>query len=105
MDILIHPSLAEGLGYSVLEAMALGRPVVTSAVGGLREIIVDGQNGFLIKPGDTDAIVDRVIRLAADPDLRTTMGRAARETIFADYLGEDKIHDLERLWREMARAR
>jgi glycosyltransferase involved in cell wall biosynthesis len=104
MDIVIHPSLAEGFGRAVLEAMALCRPVVASAVGGLREIIRDGENGFLVPPGDTDALVDRVTALAKDPALRSRLGREARRDVFANYLIRDKVRELETIWREMARA-
>ena len=104
MDVVIHPSLAEGFGRAVLEAMALGRPVVASAVGGLREIIRDGENGFLVKPGDVDAIADRVTRLAGDADLRARFGREAKREVFANYLIEDKIRELEQVWEATARA-
>lgn len=102
MDILIHPSLAEGFGRAVLEALALGKAVVASAVGGLREIIRDGENGFLIKPGDTEAIVDRVDRLAADPALRKKFGDAARREVFANYLIEDKVKQLQEIFAQVA---
>lgn len=104
MDLLIHPSLAEGFGRAVLEAMALGRAVVASAVGGLREIIRDGENGFLVPPGNVDALVDRVNRLARDPALRERFGREAKREVFANYLIEDKIRELETVWETMARA-
>jgi glycosyltransferase involved in cell wall biosynthesis len=104
MDMLVHPSLAEGFGRAVLEAMALGLPVVASAVGGLREIIRDGENGYLVAPGDTATIVDRVIRLSRDESLRRRMGAAARAEVYADYLIEDKMRELQDIWSGMARA-
>lgn len=103
MDIVIHPSLAEGFGRAVLESMALGLPVVASAVGGLREIVRDGENGFLVAPGDVDAIVERVTRLASDSALRERFGLEARREVFAHYLIGDKIRELESVWEEMAR--
>ncbi len=102
MDIMIHPSLAEGFGRAVLEAMAVGRPVVASRVGGLREIIRDGENGFLITPGITRQIVDRVLQLAGDPALREKFSRAAKREVMANYLIEDKVKKLESVWLEMA---
>lgn len=104
MDIMIHPSLAEGFGRSVLEAMALGLPVVASAVGGLREIITDGENGFLVPPRDTSALVDRIGRLASDPTLRESFGLAAKREVFERYLIEDKVSQIEDIWTEMAGA-
>ncbi len=102
MDIMIHPSLAEGFGRAVLEAMAVGRPVVASRVGGLREIIRDGENGFLVTPGSTREIVDRVLQLAGDPVLREKFSREARHEVMSNYLIEDKVKKLESVWMEMA---
>jgi glycosyltransferase involved in cell wall biosynthesis len=102
MDIVIHPSLAEGFGRAVLESMALGRAVIASRVGGLREIIKDGVNGFLVDPGDVNAIADRLRRLLADPAARRRMGDAARAEVRSGYLIEDKIHRLGEMWAGMA---
>ena len=105
MDIMIHPSLAEGFGRAVLEAMALGKPVIATRVGGLREAIKDGQNGFLVEPGDVDAIERRWRELVEDPGLRQRLGRAARETAFREYLIDDKVARLADIWIEMARGK
>ncbi len=105
MDMVIHPSLAEGFGRAVLESMALGKPVVASAVGGLREAIQDGRNGYLVAPGDVEAITLRWRELLSSPDLRRRLGREARHTVFADYLVDDKVIRLAEIWAEMAAAR
>ena len=102
MDIMVHPSLAEGFGRAVLEAMALGRAVVASAVGGLREAIRDGENGFLVPSGDTAALTDRIRRLARDPALRARLGREARREVDTHYLIEDKVAELQQIWLEAA---
>ena len=102
MDIMVHPSLNEGFGRAVLEAMAMGRAVVASSVGGLREAIRDGENGFLVPPRDTAALIDRILRLARDPDLRERFGRAARREVFAHYLIDDKVCELQQIWLQMA---
>jgi len=102
MDILIHPSLSEGFGRAVLEGMALGKPVIASKVGGLREIIKDGKNGFLVEPGDTGMIADRLRLLLRDKKLREKFGKAARNTVFSGYLIEDKVLKLEHIWTDMA---
>lgn len=101
MDILIHPSLAEGFGRAVLEAMALGKPVIASRVGGLREAIQNGRNGFLIDPGDVDALAARLRELIIDPLLRERMGQAARETVFSEYLIDDKVTRLTEILSEL----
>lgn len=76
-DIVIAPSRFETFGYTVLEAMVHGKPVVASEVGGLRDLIVNGETGFLIPPGDSRALADAVVRLLTDSDLRHKMGYAA----------------------------
>jgi glycosyltransferase involved in cell wall biosynthesis len=75
-QVFAQPSIHEGLGLSVLEAMAAGRPVVASATGGLPELVVDGRTGFLVPVGAVDALVDRIGTLLADENLRTRMGHA-----------------------------
>ena len=71
------PSYNEGLPMSVLEAMAAGLPVVTTPVGGIPEAVTDGVEGYLITPGDVDALADRLKRLLQDGALAASMGQAA----------------------------
>jgi glycosyltransferase involved in cell wall biosynthesis len=66
-DLLVMPSPNEGLGYAAIEALAAGRPVVGFAVGGLPEVVDDGSDGRLVKPGDQGAFVDAVVSLLLDP--------------------------------------
>ncbi|HJU99827.1 MAG TPA: glycosyltransferase family 4 protein [Burkholderiaceae bacterium] len=75
------PSYNEGLPMSVLEAMAAGLPVVTTPVGGIPEAVSDGVEGYLITPGDVDALADRLKRLLQDGALAARMGQAARRKI------------------------
>jgi L-malate glycosyltransferase len=75
MDIFLFPSLEEGLGTSVLDAMAMGIPVVASQVGGIPELLVSGQQGFLAKPGEVNAMVSHCLALLKDPLLRKQMGQ------------------------------
>jgi glycosyltransferase involved in cell wall biosynthesis len=66
---------------AVLEGMAYGLPVIASSVGSIPEVVCDGQEGFLIAPGDVAALADRMVRIAADAGLRRSMGGAARRRI------------------------
>jgi glycosyltransferase involved in cell wall biosynthesis len=76
----VMPSLwPEPLGSVVHEAMSRGRPVIGTSHGGHIDMIVDGDNGLLVPPGDVDALASAMQRLSADPDLRRRMGAAARE--------------------------
>ena len=78
-DICVVPSRTETFGLVALEAQALGTPVVASAVGGLTEIIADGQTGFLVPERQSQAFADAIARLLDDPELRARMGAAARD--------------------------
>jgi len=84
-DVFVLPSLAEGVPIVLMEAMAAGVPVVATNVGGTSELVVDGENGFLVPPTVTDALVSRIRQLLDDPALRTRLGRAGRETVVRDF--------------------
>ena len=77
--IVAVPSRREGYGVVAREAMARGRPVVASAVGGLLDAVVDGETGLLVPPGDVTALRAALERLLDDPELRARLGAAARE--------------------------
>jgi glycosyltransferase involved in cell wall biosynthesis len=78
-DVFVLPSLYEGTSLAVLEAMAAGRPVVSSRIGGTDELVVDGESGVLVPAGDADALAAAIRRLLADPALRARIGTAARQ--------------------------
>jgi glycosyltransferase involved in cell wall biosynthesis len=78
---VVCPSHREGFGVVCAEAMAHGRPVVASAVGGLLDLVVDGETGLLVAPGDAGALRRALERLLGDAELRRRMGEAARERI------------------------
>lgn len=77
-DVVVLPSFTEGLPNVALEASAAGVPVVATAVGGTPEVIADGSTGFLVPPGQPEALAARVTQLLADPDLRRQFGEAGR---------------------------
>jgi glycosyltransferase involved in cell wall biosynthesis len=76
--VVACPSHREGFGVACLEAMAHGRPVVASAVGGLLDLVVDGETGIHVPPGDVPALRSALERLLDDPELRRQMGEAGR---------------------------
>ena len=79
LDLLAHPSLAEGLGVATLKAQAAGVPVVGFDAGGLGEAVDSGNTGLLVPPGDTEALTAALGELMADAELRSRMGAAGRE--------------------------
>lgn len=85
LDIYVQPSVEEGFGIAVLEAMALARPVVASAAGGLPEIVTDGVHGILVRPADAEALANGLRRLAGDPDERRELGGRAAERVRAEF--------------------
>jgi len=84
-DVVVLPSLHEGLGVAALEAMAAGRPVVASRVGGLAEVVDDGVTGLLVPPRDPEALAAALSALAVDPERRRAMGAHALERVRARY--------------------
>jgi glycosyltransferase involved in cell wall biosynthesis len=78
-DVFVLPSHAEAFGIAAVEASAVGLPVVATAVGGLTDIVADGETGFLIQPGDAETLARHLRRLAEDAGLRTRLGQAARQ--------------------------
>jgi glycosyltransferase involved in cell wall biosynthesis len=80
-DVFALTSQNEANPVSILEAMSVGRPVVATNVGSIREVIRDGENGFLVAPGDAEQIASRIIALLDDPLRCRAIGEAARETV------------------------
>jgi glycosyltransferase involved in cell wall biosynthesis len=81
LDVFVLPSLWEGLPLVLIEAAALGKPIVATAVEGTREIVTDGETGLLVPPADPAALAAAVNRLLDDPALAARLGAQARETI------------------------
>jgi glycosyltransferase involved in cell wall biosynthesis len=76
--LALAPSVGpETFGMVVMEAMSAGRPVIASRIGGLTDLVADGETGLLVQAGDPLALQQSIARLLADPDLRERMGQAA----------------------------
>jgi glycosyltransferase involved in cell wall biosynthesis len=74
LDILLHPSSAEGLGTALIDAMALQVPPIAFSVGGIPELVVDGESGVLVPPGDVRAFANAIERLVTERTLRESLG-------------------------------
>jgi glycosyltransferase involved in cell wall biosynthesis len=92
LQIVVLCSRSEGLPHALLEAMAAGRAVVATAVGGNRELVQDGVNGLLVPPSDSTALATAIARLATDPALAIRLAGAARRSV-ADRFGLDAMAD------------
>ncbi len=103
IDLFAMPSLSEGLGVAVLEAMAAGKPVVASAVGGLRESVVDGVTGFSVPPADARALAEGIGKLMANPSLAAEFGSAGRARARANFSLENMARGNEALYYELVR--
>lgn len=80
-DVFVLPSYREGTPRAITEALAAGVPVVSTAIAGIPEQVTDGVTGYLVRPGETDALVERLQRLVDDRDLRASMGQAAAGSV------------------------
>jgi glycosyltransferase involved in cell wall biosynthesis len=100
MDVFALTSRSEGLPVSILEAWAAGVPVVASAVGGVPELIADGETGLLFPPGDEAALADCLERLLADRGLAERLARAGRERVEREFSLARMAETYQRLYRE-----
>ena len=104
-DALVLPSANEGTPVSAIEALGGGRPVVATRVGGVPDVVRDGIDGFLVEPGDVDAMAERLSALAADPPLRHRMGEAGRASVHERYSVERLLNDVDALYRRLLAAK
>jgi glycosyltransferase involved in cell wall biosynthesis len=103
-DIVAFPSYyAEGVPKVLLEAAASGLAIVTTDWPGCRDVVQDGVNGLLVPVRDPEALANAIATLAKDPELRRSMGRAAREKAVAQYSVDAVIHATLAIYRELLR--
>ncbi|HUG30640.1 MAG TPA: glycosyltransferase family 4 protein [Candidatus Limnocylindria bacterium] len=100
LDVAVLPSYREAQGLSILEAMALSRPVVASAVGGIPEMIEHGRTGLLVPPRDPDALAASIIRLLTDHPYADTLGRAGRDLVHERFCLELMVRAVESIYDE-----
>jgi len=101
IDVFVFPSLQEALGTAILEALAMGKAVVASRVGGIPEVVEEGKTGFLVEPGNPAAIAGKVLLLLKNPELRGQMGDRGRRFVEAQYDNRLMVRRLEALYREL----
>ncbi|KAF0182399.1 MAG: glycosyl transferase group 1 [Nitrospirae bacterium] len=102
IDVLVHPSYAnEGVPQSILQALAMKRPVVASDAGAISEVITDGQTGFLIQPKRPDQIAGRVVELCRNAEVRAAFGEAGRRLVEQKYSFQHMLNVIEELYRKL----
>ncbi len=93
MDVFVLPSLSEGLPLSILEALSLQKPVVSTSVGGIPEIVENGLTGYLVPPKDPEALAEKILLLLQQPQTAAGMGKAGRKRV-------EEVFGLEKMIRE-----
>lgn len=103
MDIFVLPSLNEGMGRALVEAMAAGLPVVATKVGGVPAVVQDRHNGLLVPPGNASALADALRSLLSRPEWMKQLGDAAQQSIGERYGTQAMVRSIEALYRESLR--
>jgi Glycosyltransferase len=105
MDIFVLPSIEEGLGLALLEAMSLGRPCVASATGGIRDIVNDGVNGILTPVGDSGAIANAVLEIMNNKTLAADMSAKAKDFVRGKFSIEAMADNMINLYGRVISAK
>jgi glycosyltransferase involved in cell wall biosynthesis len=101
MDVFVMPSIWEGFGLVLLEAMAAGRPIVASRVATIPEVVLDGETGLLVPAGDPVALAEALAQLAHDPENARALGESGRERLRQQFSIDKMVGDTELLYREL----
>jgi glycosyltransferase involved in cell wall biosynthesis len=101
MDVFCLPSLQQGLGTIMLEAMALAKPVIATNVGGVHSIVRDGETGLLVLPSDSSQLAERILELLNDPVRARQIGAAARREVEAGFGMQKMVNETAALYRDV----
>ena len=104
-DVFCLPSFAEGVPVVLMEAMAMRVPVVTSRIMGITELVEDGEDGLLVRPGRADELAAALRRLALDPELRRRLGRRGRERVVAEFDVRESGRELASIFAALGSGR
>ncbi len=104
LDIAVLSSVTESMPNAVLEAMAMGRPVVATRAGGTQELVRDGETGYLVPVRDPEAMAEKLLTLLRDPEQRLAMGRAGRARVEREFSGTRMREELRTLYSSTLRA-
>ena len=104
-DLYVHPALLEGFGIAVVEAMAMGKAVVATTTGGLPEVVVDGETGLLVPPGDDRRLSAAIVSLLRDRMRRDQMGKQGQVRAKEEFTLEASVKKMERFYAHAVASR
>ncbi len=104
-EIVVIPSLREGLPYALLEALWFQRPVVATRVGEIPELVIDGVTGYLVPPADSDALAERMLSMLDDRDAASRMALAGHDLVGKNYTAENMARRAEDLYSVLSSSR
>jgi glycosyltransferase involved in cell wall biosynthesis len=100
-DVFVLPSISEGLGLSLLEAMALGKPVVATEVGGMPEVVKSGISGLLVAPKDSEALATGILKILSSKEMSRRMATAAKKTVYEKFSAQSMAALTEKLYTKI----
>jgi len=102
MDVLVHTSLREGLARVLPQALAMGKPCVSFDIDGAPEVVIPGETGYLVKPGDSEGLANAVSRLLDDGELRSRLGAAGRRRVDPAFRAETMVREISNVYKKLA---
>ncbi|MFN8381572.1 MAG: glycosyltransferase family 4 protein [Anaerolineales bacterium] len=105
IDVFVHPSLRDGMPNAVLEAMACGKTVIATPVGGVKDVIVDGVNGLLVNVNDSEGLAEKVAKALSQPEKREAVGRSAREAVLGQFTLEKELRANLKIYESLGVAK
>ncbi len=105
MDVVVHTSLREGLARVLPQAMAMGKPVVCFRLDGAEEVVKEGENGFLVSPGNVEELAEKTLRLLKDSSLRKKMGQKGRKVVDPTFRVEKMVEDIHRIYQKLLKEK
>jgi len=104
-DVFVLPSVVEGMSNALIEAMAVGRPVVATDVGGNSEVVADGETGFLVPPSAPDQLAAAIVKLLGAPEMAAEMGAAGRRRVIEHYRVDVMTRRIEAMYDALLREK
>ena len=101
MDVVVHTSLREGLARVLPQALAMGKPCVSFDIDGAPEVVIPGETGYLVRPGDARGLADAISELLANPQLRARMGESGRRRVDPAFRAETMVEQIASVYQSL----